>query len=236
MEILLVGIYAFFVWLIFIKLKLLPWTTPWKVGVAIFPVVALAVTMALLNIFAPTTTDVRVVKYVVPIVSQVRGRVIEVPVENNRPVKKGDVLFKIDPTPYENEVHALEAQLAAEEAKVGAERTRLGETETRLPDAVSGERQLNEQLSQATSQLGSLRASLELAQKRVAQNTELVAAGAGNRFDLDQAQTHVIELTAQIAAARAAEQEVREKLSGRVGADLATVAGVKAQISTGRRR
>ncbi len=41
MEALLLGIYAFFVWLIFIKFKLLPWTTPWKVTVAIFPVVAL---------------------------------------------------------------------------------------------------------------------------------------------------------------------------------------------------
>ena len=39
MEVLLLGIYSFFVWLIFIKLKLLPWTTPWKVAVAIFPVV-----------------------------------------------------------------------------------------------------------------------------------------------------------------------------------------------------
>ena len=102
MEIILLGIYCFFVWLIFIKFKLLPWTTPWKVAVAIFPVVVLAATILLLNIFAPTTTDVRVVKYVVPIVSQVRGRVIEVPVENNRPVKKGDVLFRIDPTPYES--------------------------------------------------------------------------------------------------------------------------------------
>jgi multidrug resistance efflux pump len=60
--------------------------------------------LLLLNIFAPTTSDVRVVKYVVPIVSGVRGRVLEVPVENNRPVKKGDVLFKIDPSPYEADV------------------------------------------------------------------------------------------------------------------------------------
>ena len=119
MEVILLGIYAFFVWLIFIKFKLLPWTTPWKVAVAIFPVVVLATTMLLLNIFAPTTTDVRVVKYVVPIVSQVKGRVIEVPVENNRPVKKGDVLFRIDPTPYEIEVRSLEAQLVSDEAKVG---------------------------------------------------------------------------------------------------------------------
>src|SRR6478609_5570482 len=176
MEVILLGIYAFFVWLIFIKLKLLPWTTPWKVGVAIFPVVAIAILLLLLNIFAPTTTDVRVVNYVVPVVSQVRGRVIEVPVENNRPVKKGDVLFKIDQTPYQNEVHSLEAKLASDQAKVGAERQRLAEAQARLADAQSSERGLNEQLNQATGDVASLNASLELARKRVAQNTELVSS------------------------------------------------------------
>jgi multidrug resistance efflux pump len=234
MEAILLGIYAFAVWLIFIKYKLLPWTTPWKVGVVILPVVALATMLLLLNIFAPTTTDVRVVKYVVPIVSQVKGRVIEVPVENNRPVKKGDVLFRIDPTPYEIEVRSLEAQLLSDEAKVKAEQTRLTDVQTRLPDAQATERELNEQLRQATNQVAALQASLELARKRVAQNTELTASGAGNRFDLEQAQTNTNELTAQIAAARAAEQQVREKLSGRVKGDLAAVAGAKAQIATGQ--
>jgi multidrug resistance efflux pump len=197
MEVILLGIYSFFVWLIFIKLKLLPWTTPWKVGVAIFPVVCIAILLLLLNVVAPTTTDVRVVKYIVPVVSQVRGRVIEVPVENNRPVKKGDVLFRIDPTPYQNEVNSLQAKLVADEAKVQADRARLNETQARLSDAVAGERQLDEQLKQATNQVTSLLASLDLARKRVAQNTELVASGAGNRFDLEQAQTKVNELTAK---------------------------------------
>ena len=232
MEILLLGVYSFFVWLIFIKFKWLPWTTPWKVGVVIFPVVMIAVLLLLLNIFAPTTSDVRVVKYVVPIVSQVRGRVIEVAVENNRPVKKGDVLFRIDPTPYQNEVNSLEAKLASEEAKVGAERERLIETQARLADAQQTEPQLKEQLTQATGQIGVLLASLELAKTRVTQNAELVKTGAGNRFDLEQAETNVKELSAQIVAARAAEQEVREKLSGRVKGDLASVAQVKAQIAT----
>ena len=36
MDILLLGIYAFLVWLVFIKLKWLPWTTPWKVGCSSF--------------------------------------------------------------------------------------------------------------------------------------------------------------------------------------------------------
>jgi multidrug resistance efflux pump len=230
MEVLLLGIYSFFVWLIFIKLKLLPWTTPWKVAVAIFPVVAMAFLLLLLNIVAPTTTDVRVVNYVVPIVSQVRGRVVEVPVENNRPVKKNDVLFRIDPTPYENEVKSLEARLRSEEAKVGVDRSKLGELRARLSDALATERQLTEQLHSATGQAGSITASLDLARRRVTQNTELVKTGAGNSFDLDQAETNVKELTAQLDAARAAERQVREKLSGRVGKDLATVAEVKAQM------
>jgi len=232
MEVILLGIYSFFVWLIFIKFKLLPWTTPYKVAVAIIPVVGLAAMILLLNVFAPTTHDVRVIKYTVPIVSQVRGRVIEVPVENNRPVKKGDVLFRIDPEPYETEVKALEAQLASDEAKVGAELARLTEMQSRLPDATSSERELGEQLNQATSKVAALQASLELAKRRVAQNTELAASGAGNRFDLEQAQTNVTELTQQIAAGRAAEQQVREKLAGRVKGDYAPVAGAKAQIAT----
>jgi len=126
MQIILLGIYAFFVWLIF-HFKWLPWNTPWKVAVFIFPVVAIAALLLMLNIIAPTTSDVRVVKYIVPVVSQVRGRVVDVPVENNRPVKKGDVLFAIDPTPYANEVASLTAQLASAEARVNADREKLAE-------------------------------------------------------------------------------------------------------------
>ena len=234
MEVLLLGIYSFFVWLIFIKFKLLPWTTPWKVAVVIFPIVGIAVMLLLLNIVAPTTADVRVVKYVVPVVSQVRGRVTEVPVENNRPVKKGDLLFRIDATPYENDVRSLEARLDSEEAKMAADRTRLAEAEAKLTDAVSTEGQLKEQFNEATGQVTLLTASLTLAETRVGQNRELVKTGAGSRFDLEQAETNVDELRAQIAAARAAQGQVREKLDGRVKGELASIAQVRAQIATAR--
>jgi multidrug resistance efflux pump len=167
----------------------------------------------------------------VPVVSQVRGRVTEVPVENNRPVKKGDMLFAIDPTPYQNEVVSLEARLLADQAKTAADRQKLTEAEAKLADAQSTEPQLKEQLNAAIEQVANLNASLDLAKKRVAQNTELVAANAGNRFDLEQSQTNVNELTAQIAGARANERQIREKLAGRVKGDLASVAQVKAQIA-----
>jgi multidrug resistance efflux pump len=234
MEAILLGIYAFVVWLIFIKLKLLPWTTPWKVTVAIIPVVALATLILLLNVFAPSTTDVRVIKYVVPVVAQVRGRVIEVPVENNRPVKKGAVLFRIDPTPYQNEVRSLEARLASDQAKLAVERTRIREVEARLVDSVSGGRQLREELNAARAQVAALAPQLALAQRRVAQNRELAAAGAGNRFDLEQAETSVTQLTAQMAQARAVEQQVQSKLDGMVNGELASVAATRAQVATAR--
>src|SRR5580765_5986323 len=113
MEILLLGIYSAFVWLIFIKLKWLPWNTTSQVTVAIIPIVGLTALILTLNVVAPSSADVRVFKYTIPIVSQVRGRVLEVAVEEgNRLVRKGDVLFRIDPTPYQLELNTLEAQLA----------------------------------------------------------------------------------------------------------------------------
>src|SRR5512142_3457317 len=113
MEVLLLGIYSAFVWLIFIKFKWLPWNTGTQVTVVIIPIVALTALILLLNVVAPSSADVRVIKYVINVVPQVRGRVIEVPVEPNRLIRKGDVLFRIDPTPYELTVRSLEAQLAS---------------------------------------------------------------------------------------------------------------------------
>ncbi len=228
MEVLLLGIYSFFVWLIFIKLKWLPWNTQTQVTVAIIPIIGLAVLIVLLNIFAPTSANVRVYKYTVPIVSQVRGRVIEVPVvEGNVLVKKGDVLFKIDPEPYRLAVNQLEAQLANATAS-------QKELEESLKGALAA-------VDQTTARIRAADARLELARKRVEQNRELVATGAGNKFDLEQAETHVRELESQAEAARAAgvqatasELQVKQKLGATVNGEFAQVAQIRAQLENAR--
>lgn len=61
--------------------------------------------------FAPTTTDGRVFSYVIPIVPNVKGQVIEVPAEPLVAMKKGDVLYKIDPVPYQFTVDSLTASI-----------------------------------------------------------------------------------------------------------------------------
>ena len=213
MDALLLGIYAFFVWLIFFKFKWLPWNTTSMVIVITIPVVALTTLILLLNVFAPSTSDVRVLKYVVNIVPQVRGRVIEVPVEPNRLVKKGEVLFRIDPTPYQLQVKALEAQLA---------------------NAQGGAGQRNEELKAAVARTSGVRAKLELARQRVEQNRELVASGAGDRFALEQAQTNVKELEAELASAIANEGQVRARLGATVDNDQAEVAQIRAQLENAK--
>jgi multidrug resistance efflux pump len=92
MEIILLLIYSFFVWLIFFKFKWLPWTFISQVIVVTIPIVALTILILLLNVVAPSSHDVRVINYVVPINPPVRGLVTEVAIEPNRPVKKGGFL------------------------------------------------------------------------------------------------------------------------------------------------
>ena len=118
MEIILLGIYSFFVWLIFFKKKWLPWNITSQVIVVTIPIVALTVLILFMNIVAPSSHDVRAMNYVIPIVPRVTGQVTEVPIEPNRPIKKGDVLFKIDPVPFEAAVKAAEATLDMNKVKL----------------------------------------------------------------------------------------------------------------------
>ena len=73
MEILLLGIYSFFVWLIFIKFKWLPWNITTQVIAATIPVIGITVLILFLNVVAPSSADMRIMNYVAPINSRVEG-------------------------------------------------------------------------------------------------------------------------------------------------------------------
>ena len=218
MEILLLAIYSFFIWLIFFKFKWLPWNFISQVIVVTIPIVGLAVLILLLNIVAPSSHDVRVVNYVVPINPPVRGLVTEVPIEPNRPIKKGEVLFKVDPVPFEIEITSYEAQLA--------------QLRVQLLTAGASSRSLEEELKSGTGQKEAIESKLKLAQRRMQQFKELADAGAGSRFDYEQAQSDVKNLEGQLASAVATEAQAREKLGAKSpGGEQDEIANVKAQIA-----
>ena len=240
MEVLLLGIYSAIVWLL-VRFRILPWNIGTQVTVVIIPIVALTALILFLNVVAPSSADVRVIKYVVNVVPQVRGRVIDVPVEPNRPVKKGDVLFRLDPEPYELQVRALEAQPAGQQA--GAR-----ELDEQLTGAQGKGAEARAAILQADARVREVEPKLDLARKRVEQNRELAATGAGDRFSLERAEADLKELEAQLESARSVaaqaqaaevqalsgERQVRQKISGKVGNEWAPVAQVRAQLEQAR--
>jgi multidrug resistance efflux pump len=241
MEVLLLAIYSLIVWFVFIKMKWLPWNIGTQVTVVIIPIVALTALILTLNVVAPSTADVRVVKYVINVVPQVRGRVVDVPVEPNRLVKKGDVLFKIDPTPYELAVRSLEAQLANTSAS-------SRELDEQLAGSVGKVAEVKGAILQADSKVREVQSRLELARTRVGQNRELVKTGAGDRFALERAETDLRELEAQLDNARsmavqaraaemqaaASERQIRQRMSGKFNDEYAPVAQIRAQLENAK--
>jgi multidrug resistance efflux pump len=185
MELILLIIYSVIVWLIFFKFKLLPWNITSQVIVVTIPIIALTILILFMNICAPSSSDVRAQNYVIPIVPRVTGQVTEVPIEPNRPIKKGDVLFKIDPVPFEAAEKAANATL----------------------------RGAQDQLNNATNKKAALTPRIDLAKKRVEQFTALSAAGAGKRADLEQAQSDLGNLQSEFLAADATESQARAQIA-----------------------
>ena len=117
MDLLLVLTYAALCIAIFkiFNIPLNKWTVPTAV---LGGVVLVGTLILLMNYNHPFTQIGNQVFSTTPVVSGVRGRVIEVPVQPNQPLQKGDVLFRIDPIPYQAEVDKLRARV--KEASQGA--------------------------------------------------------------------------------------------------------------------
>ncbi len=78
-----------------------------------------------MNYNHPFSSQGRFYYHTTPIVSLVNGRVIEAPLRAGDKVKKGDILFRIDPTHFQSLVDSAKAQLAAAQQltkELGADR------------------------------------------------------------------------------------------------------------------
>ncbi len=93
-----------------IKLGVIRLNLWWKISPLIWILVLLVALFIPMQWGAPTGT-VQVYQYVVEVIPEVSGKVVEVPVEPLSPLKEGDVLFRIDPRPFQNQVDSLGAQL-----------------------------------------------------------------------------------------------------------------------------
>lgn len=132
---------------------------------------------------------VRIMTRVVQIVPNVAGQVVEVVAEPNVPMKKGDVLFRIDPVPFQQSVDIAEANLVRVEAQ---------------------SKQDLEALKTAQAGLRQATAQKDLAQSRYEDDKKLVDSGtySENRLErrtsnLDQASAAVDSALASVTRAEA---------------------------------
>ena len=133
---------------ILVKLKIVPFNLFWKIS----PVIVLL--LLLVGLFSPMgwgapCGPALVGRQSVAIAPNVAGEVIEVAAEPNKPLKANDVLFRIDPVPYEAKVKALEAQLKFQELRL----SQMTELQTRGTGRAFDVEQRHAEVDQLRAQL-----------------------------------------------------------------------------------
>jgi multidrug efflux pump subunit AcrA (membrane-fusion protein) len=131
-----------------VKFNVIKMTLFWKISPLIWFVFLNVALIIPMQFYAPGGS-VLAGQYSVQIVPNVGGEVIEVPVQANVPLRKGDVLFRIDPTPYQAAVDDFTAQ--RDLAKIRVDQT------TQLVERGAG---TVFELDTATAQLAQLEAGL----------------------------------------------------------------------------
>lgn len=217
---LILGTYGLLCWLLFKKFKVVPVNTYTIFTAILGGVVILLILFVLLSVFHPASHDGRMYSVVVQITPNVRGLVVEVPVEPNKPLKTGDVLFRIDPRPYQIEVDRLRAALAGknvEFAQLG-EQMAAAEAATRqaraslLVSESEFDRQARENYERAESQVQQVKERRDLAKVELDRSTKLAETGAGTQIELDRDTARLASANEELAQAEASARIASEKL------------------------
>ena len=160
----------------------------------------------------PFSTNARIYFTVTPILPSVRGRVIEVPVEDrtNQHLEAGEVLFKIDPKPYEYVVAEKRAGLADAEASVA---------------------QLKASIDQASAATAKAKAQQQLAQENFDRQSQLFQKNVVAQATLDTA-TRNLDMSKQATAeAVAAEDRTRQAFGAMVDGEHSAIVRLRNELA-----
>lgn len=143
------------------------------------------------------------------------GRVVEIYVRENQVVKKGQVLFRLDPRDYQANLAAAQAEVAVAELDVRQQRAAYRRESANVSAAA-------ENVAYTASE--------------AARQRQLAAAGVSSRQQVDQAVHAVQQARDQLAAARQQQAMALAALGGdpNVGASAPAVMQARAQLERAR--
>jgi len=209
MELLLILIYVSICYVIF-KLFRIP-VNQWSLATATLGgIVGIALILLVMNYNHPFTKNARIYFAVTPILPSVKGRVVEVPVQPNTPLKEGDVLFRVDPAPYQYVVDQKKAALAEAEQNV---------------------LQLKAALDQATAGREKAQAQSDLAQQNYDRQAELFQKNVIARATLDTYTRNLETAKQSLTGAKAEEERARLAYTSNIGGVNTTVARLHAELA-----
>ncbi len=163
-----------------------------------------------MNYNHPFSTDGRLYFYTTPIVPTVKGHVIEVTAKPNVPIKSGDLLFRIDPRPYQYIVDQKRALLAEAEQSV---------------------KQLKASFDQASASVGKAEAQLDLAQQTYDRQTQLFEKRVVAQATVDTASRNLEAAQQTVAGTHAAAKRARLAFASEIGGVNTTVARLQADLN-----
>jgi multidrug resistance efflux pump len=180
-----------------------------RIGIGVVILIALLIYYEFAAHYTPFTTDAYLQANVVQIAPQVDGRVLSVNVRNNSSVKKGDVLFQIDPRPYQYAVERLKAQVVSARQEVkGLQRKR----------------------DRAKAFVDQYKAELAYAQEHFDKTKTLEAEGAMAQIKRDKDLSALNAKKAQVAESQEQLADIEAALAAKVGSDYASVREVQARL------
>src|SRR5947209_2307146 len=206
--IIILCLYLVALWAVFSKFKLVRWG--WLSGTVslLIGVFILAIFLALFNYLTPSGR-VTVTGRVVEVTPNVTGQIVAIPVKPNVPVKASDVLFQIDPAPFQYKVAQLQASLAAAKQQVEI---------------------LKSNYEQATANASGLTTQVAFNKQRNADIQKLAAEGANTQFQAQDNQNQYETALAQLNAAKATQQSAKLAMDSEIGGVNTTVAQIQAQL------
>ncbi len=203
--------YAAFYWLFFVKLELFAKSAR---NISVFVGVGVVLIGGIVFMwltFAPTTQDGRMFQYVIQIVPNVRGQVVEVPVVPLVPLAKGDVLYRIDSTPYQAAVDQLEASIDRTRAQQRRAELEVERNRRLVKQSAAAQRELDRwiaSLDETKATIRSLEAQLRGAQWQL-DETVVRAPHAGHVYNLQVRPGTYVTNTAAAAAMTFLSNEIR---------------------------
>jgi multidrug resistance efflux pump len=208
MELLLILIYTAICVAVFkiFRIPVNKWTLPTAALGGIFMI---GIILLVMNYNHPFSKNARVYFTTTPILPDVRGRVSEVPVEANVPLKKGDVLFRLDPTQYQYVVDQKKALLAEAEQTV---------------------KQLKAAYEEALANVEKVKVQVKLAQENYDRQLYLYEKKVVPKATLDTYTRNIDAAKQQLAGADAAAESARLAYEAEIGGVNTTVARLQAEL------